>query len=43
MTLAETASIMCETIATEAAVEKTTDKQEVLAILEAQMNNASQV
>lgn len=43
MTLAETASIMCETIATEAALEKTTDKQEVLAILEAQMNNASQV
>lgn len=43
MTLAETASIMCETIATEAALEQTTDPQEVLAILEAQMNNASQV
>ena len=43
MTLAETASIMCETIATEAALEKTSDPQEVLAILEAQMNNASQV
>lgn len=43
MTLAETASIMCETIATEAALEQTTDKQEVLAILEAQLNNASQV
>lgn len=43
MTLAETASIMCETIATEAALAQTTDKQEVLAILEAQMNNASQV
>ena len=43
MTLAETASIMCETIATEAALEQTTDPQEVLAILEAQMNNAGQV
>lgn len=43
MTLAETASIMCETIATEAALEQTTDPQEVLAILEAQLNNASQV
>jgi oligoendopeptidase F len=43
MTLAETASIMCETIVTEAALEQTTDSQEALAILEAQMNNASQV
>lgn len=43
MTLAETASIMCETIATEAALTQTTDKQEILAILEAQMNNAGQV
>lgn len=43
MTLAETASIMCETIATEAALAQTTDPQEVLAILEAQLNNASQV
>jgi oligoendopeptidase F len=43
MTLAETASIMCETIATEAALKETKDPQEVLAILEAQMNNASQV
>ncbi|MDP1545975.1 MAG: M3 family oligoendopeptidase, partial [Anaerolineales bacterium] len=43
MTLAETASIMCETIITEAALEQTTDPQEVLAILEAQLNNASQV
>jgi pepF/M3 family oligoendopeptidase len=43
MTLAETASIMCETIATEAALAQTTDRDEVLAILEAQMNNASQV
>ncbi|MBL8091923.1 MAG: hypothetical protein JNJ43_16415, partial [Anaerolineales bacterium] len=43
MTLAETASIMCETIATEAALKETTDPQEVLSILEAQLNNASQV
>ncbi|MCQ3936817.1 MAG: oligoendopeptidase F [Chloroflexi bacterium] len=43
MTLAETASIMCETIVTEAALAQTNDPQEVLAILEAQMNNASQV
>jgi pepF/M3 family oligoendopeptidase len=43
MTLAETASIMCETIVTQAALEQTTDPQEVLAILEAQLNNASQV
>lgn len=43
MTLAETASIMCETIVTEAALEQTSDPQEALAILEAQMNNASQV
>jgi len=43
MTLAETASIMCETIATEAVLAEVTDPQEVLAVLEAQMNNASQV
>ena len=43
MTLAETASIMCETIATEAVLEQVTDPQEILAVLEAQMNNASQV
>ncbi len=43
MTLAETASIMCETIVTEAALEQTANSQEALAILEAQMNNASQV
>ena len=43
MTLAETASIMCETIATEAVLGQVTDPQEVLAVLEAQMNNASQV
>jgi pepF/M3 family oligoendopeptidase len=43
MTLAETASIMCETIVTEAVLEQVTDPQEILAVLEAQMNNASQV
>ncbi|GAB4541831.1 MAG: M3 family oligoendopeptidase [Anaerolineales bacterium] len=43
MTLAETASIMCETIVTEAALAATTDKQEALGILEAQLNGASQV
>jgi pepF/M3 family oligoendopeptidase len=43
MTLAETASIMCETIVTEAVLAQTTDKQEVLAVLESQLNNASQI
>ena len=43
MTLAETASIMCETIATEAVLSQTTDPQEQLAVLEAQLNNASQI
>ncbi len=43
MTLAETASIMCETIVTEAVLAQTTDPQEQLAVLEAQLNNASQV
>lgn len=43
MTLAETASIMCETIVTEAVLQQVTDPKEVLAVLEAQMNNASQV
>ncbi len=43
MTLAETASIMCETIVTEAALASASDRDEVLAILEAQLNNASQV
>ena len=43
MTLAETASIMCETIATEAVLRQVTEPQEILAVLEAQMNNASQV
>jgi pepF/M3 family oligoendopeptidase len=43
MTLAETASIMCETIVTEAVLAQVTDPQEKLAVLEAQLNNASQV
>jgi pepF/M3 family oligoendopeptidase len=43
MTLAETASIMCETIVTEAVLAQATDPQEVLAVLEAQMNNATGV
>ena len=43
MTLAETASIMCETIITEAVLAQTTDSQEVLATLESQIQNASQV
>lgn len=43
MTLAETASIMCETIVTEAALSAASDEREILAILEAQLNNASQV
>lgn len=43
MTLAETASIMCETIVTQAVLAQTTDPQEVLATLEAQIQNAGQV
>ncbi|MEP6894908.1 MAG: M3 family oligoendopeptidase, partial [Chloroflexota bacterium] len=43
MTLAETASIMCETIATEAALTQMTDPQEILAVLEAQLINATGV
>ncbi len=43
MTLAETASIMCETIVTEALLARATDPREQLAILEAQLINASQV
>jgi len=43
MTLAETASIMCETIATEAVLSQITDPQEILAVLEAQLNNAAAV
>jgi pepF/M3 family oligoendopeptidase len=43
MTLAETASIMCETIVTEAVLKQVTGPQEELAILEAQMENATGV
>ena len=43
MTLAETASTMCETIVTEAVLASTQDPQEELAVLEAQLQGASQV
>jgi pepF/M3 family oligoendopeptidase len=43
MTLAETASTMCETIATEAVLETAGDPQEILAVLEAQIQGAGQV
>ena len=43
MTLAETASTFCETIVTEALLAQTADPQEELAILEGQLNGASQV
>jgi pepF/M3 family oligoendopeptidase len=43
MTLAETASTMCETIVTEAVLASTQDPQEELAVLEAQIQGASQV
>ncbi|HZM22665.1 MAG TPA: M3 family oligoendopeptidase [Anaerolineales bacterium] len=43
MTLAETASILCETIITEAVLATTTDPQEELAVLEAQIQGAAQV
>ncbi|MDA1330537.1 MAG: M3 family oligoendopeptidase [Chloroflexi bacterium] len=43
MTLAETASIMCQTIVTNAAIEKAPSKEEELAILENELNDASQV
>jgi len=43
MTLAETASTMCETIVTEAVLASTKDPQEELAVLEAQIQGASQV
>lgn len=43
MTLAETASTMCETIVNEAVLASTTDSQEELAVLEAQIQGASQV
>lgn len=43
MTVAETASIMCETIVTEAALASSIRPQEALAILETQLIGASQV
>jgi oligoendopeptidase F len=43
MTLAETASTMCETIVTEAVLASTRDPQEELAVLEAQIGGAAQV
>jgi oligoendopeptidase F len=43
MTLAETASTFCETIVTEAVLSLVKDPQEELAVLEGQLNNASQV
>ena len=43
MTLAETASTMCETIVTEAVLASTQDPQEELAVLEAQIQNAGQI
>ncbi|MFZ5910145.1 MAG: M3 family oligoendopeptidase [Chloroflexota bacterium] len=43
MTLAETASTFCETIVTEAVLTQVSDPQEELAVLESQLNGASQV
>jgi pepF/M3 family oligoendopeptidase len=43
MTLAETASIFCETLATDAALSQVSDVQEELAILESFLNNACQI
>jgi pepF/M3 family oligoendopeptidase len=43
MTLAETASTMCETIVTEAVLASTQDPQEELAVLERQIQNAGQI
>ena len=43
MTLAETASTMCETIVTEAVLASTQDPQEELSVLEAQVGGAAQV
>lgn len=43
MTLAETASIMCQTIVTNAAIENAASKDEELAILENDLNDNSQV
>jgi pepF/M3 family oligoendopeptidase len=43
MTLAETASIMCETIASQALLNRAANPQEELAVLELSLNGASQV
>ena len=43
MTLAETASTMCETIVTEALLASTKDPREELAVLEAQIQGAAQI
>jgi len=43
MTLAETASTMCETIVTEAVMASTKDAQEELAVLESQIQNAAAI
>ncbi len=43
MTLAETASTMCETIVTEAVLSRSRDPQEELAVLESQIQNAAQI
>jgi oligoendopeptidase F len=43
MTMAETASIMCETIVTNAIFQKAKTREEKLAILEAALNNDSQI
>ena len=43
MTLAETASTMCETIVTEAVLASVTNPQEELAVLEAQIQGAAQI
>ncbi len=43
MTLAETASTMCETIVTEAVLANTKDPQEELAVLETQIQGAAQI
>jgi pepF/M3 family oligoendopeptidase len=43
MTMAETASIMCETIVVEAALNQVSNSQEELAILEASLSGAAQI
>ena len=43
LTLAETASIMCETMVTEAVLDTASDPNEILAVLEAQIEDAGQV